>query len=63
MLVNETFVRHFLSWQNPIGATLSVVGRVDSMGDYPLGSKTIVGVVTDATYRDLRQPPAPMLYR
>jgi predicted permease len=56
-VVNEAFVRHFLSNQNPLGHRLGEGG----------GSKVkldieIVGVVKDAKYADMREAPPRTLY-
>jgi putative ABC transport system permease protein len=63
MLVNEAFVRRFLPSRNAVGAVgtvLAVTARLP--GDFPLGQKTIVGVVGDAVYHSMRQPAAPAIY-
>jgi predicted permease len=58
-LVNEAFVRRFLPGRNPLGATI----------EFPSGtaqttpSCTIIGVVEDAVYRNLREPIRPTLYQ
>jgi predicted permease len=54
VIVNEAFVRKFLSDRNPIGVTVNV---------RPSGkSKAIVAVVADTVYRSLRDPLGPILY-
>jgi predicted permease len=60
MVVNEAFVRQFLPGQSPIGKSLAITVRMG--GDYPLGTKTIVGVVGDAVYRAIREPLQPTIY-
>jgi putative ABC transport system permease protein len=62
MLVNEAFVRHFFPTHTPLGTALSVTARLDPLGDRPLGSKTIVGVVADAVGRSIREPALPTVY-
>jgi putative ABC transport system permease protein len=57
IIVNETFVRKFVSGRNPIGATIAFErGR-----DMP-ALKTIVGVVGDAVYNGLRSEAVPVAY-
>jgi ABC-type antimicrobial peptide transport system permease subunit len=60
MVVNEAFVRRFLPRESPIGKSLAITVRMG--GDYPLGTKTIVGVVGDAVYRAIREPLQPTIY-
>jgi hypothetical protein len=62
MLVNEAFVRRFLSGRNPIGVSLAATFRSGSSGDIPLGTRTIVGVTGDAAYRSIRTPMQPTTY-
>jgi predicted permease len=58
-LVNDAFVKKFLPGRNPLGATI----------EYPSGTaqvtppSTIIGVVEDAVYRNLREPIRPTLYQ
>jgi ABC-type antimicrobial peptide transport system permease subunit len=49
-VVNQTFVRQFLSEANPIGKTL----RTDPEPNYPSTVYEIVGVIPDTRYNDLR---------
>ena len=63
MLINEAFVRHFFPDRNPVGAALAVTGRIPPMGDIPLGSRTVVGVVGDAVWRSVRDPARPTIYQ
>jgi len=51
-IVNETFVKRFLSGTNPVGHTL---------GSYQ-GKRTIVGVVRDSKYTGVDEKPMPMAY-
>jgi putative ABC transport system permease protein len=60
MVVNEAFVRRFLPRGNSIGKSLAITVRMG--GDFPLGTKTIVGVVGDAVYRVIREPLQPTIY-
>src|SRR5580704_5229007 len=57
-LVNETFVRHYLSGANPIGQTL----RTSPEPDYPATVYEIVGVIPDTKYNDLRAQTPPMTF-
>src|SRR5260221_10012364 len=62
MLINEALVRHSFPNRNPVGAALAVTARLPPNGDYPMGSKTVVGVVGDAVYRSVRDPARPTIY-
>ncbi|HKO04456.1 MAG TPA: ABC transporter permease [Candidatus Acidoferrales bacterium] len=55
-VVNETFVRRFLSGAEPIGKHLGIRDK-SHVYDYE-----IVGVVEDAIYRNARKPPRPMFF-
>jgi putative ABC transport system permease protein len=55
-LVNELFVRKFLPGQNAIGRTVQVV---KSNAAPP---REIVGIVSDAAYRDVREAAMPTVY-
>jgi predicted permease len=57
-LVNETFVRRYLSGANPIGQTL----RTSPEPDYPATVYEIVGVIPDTKYNDLRGQTPPMTF-
>jgi predicted permease len=57
-LVNETFVRRYLSAANPIGQTL----RTSPEPDYPATVYEIVGVIPDTKYNDLRGQTPPMTF-
>jgi predicted permease len=57
-LVNETFVRRYLSGTNPIGQTL----RTSPEPDYPATVYEIVGVIPDTKYNDLRGQTPPMTF-
>ena len=54
-LVNEAFVRSYLTGADPIGQRI-VSSRKD------LATVEIVGVTGDAIYRTLREPPPPTIY-
>jgi ABC-type antimicrobial peptide transport system permease subunit len=60
MLVNDAFVRQFLSTRNAIGATVGVA--VGAHGAVPVGSRTVVGVVRDMVSRSLRDDARPTMY-
>ena len=55
-IVNEAFVRQFFTKQNPIGRHLGGGDR-NSKPDIE-----IVGVVKDAKYADMKEPPPPVFY-
>jgi predicted permease len=56
-IVNETFVRQYLSG-NPIGQTLRTIEEPD----YPSTLYEIVGVIPDTRYNDLRSATPPMTF-
>ena len=58
-LVNEAFVKRFLAGKDPIGATIEYPAAIAQQTP----PNTIVGVVQDAVYRNLREPIRPTLYR
>jgi putative ABC transport system permease protein len=58
-VVNEAFVRKFLPGQNAIGHTMRVVLPGGTVARPP---REIVGVVTDAVYRNLREQVLPTAY-
>jgi predicted permease len=53
-IVNETFVKTFFPGQDPIGRTF------ERGANQPINK--VVGVTTDAPYRDLREPIRPVFY-
>jgi len=53
-IVNETLMRQYFGGRNPVGLRFGI-------GDSP-DNIEIVGVVADAKYFNLRQPPLPMAY-
>jgi putative ABC transport system permease protein len=61
ILVNETFARRFFPDEDLLGRTISLAGRVDGQ-TFPLGPKTIVGIVADSVYNSIREPAAPTFY-
>ncbi|PYQ70724.1 MAG: hypothetical protein DMG01_27050, partial [Acidobacteria bacterium] len=56
-IVNEAFARQFLDGGNPVGHTVRVARAVT-----PEGDMEIVGLVSDAVYRRVRDPLPPTLY-
>ena len=58
VIVNQAFMRHFFHGQDPIGR------RVGSPGPNGLAKpeQEIIGVVSDAKYRSLREPVPPTVY-
>jgi predicted permease len=59
-IVNQAFVRRFLNGANPIGRTVQSRG-VPGLKNKDV-RKEIVGVVSDAVYRNLREPVPPTTY-
>ncbi|HEY6807868.1 MAG TPA: ABC transporter permease [Gemmatimonadales bacterium] len=55
-IVNEAFVRRYISGRDPLGTTVRAVVATDTL------NLQIVGVVGDARYDDLRQPAPPMIF-
>jgi putative ABC transport system permease protein len=62
MIVNEAFVRRYTHNQSIIGRAVSLTYRMASQGDYPIGPKTIVGVVSDSVFRSIRDRGQPTIY-
>jgi predicted permease len=62
MIVNEAFVRRFIHAESAIGRAVTLTYRMPSQGDYSLGSKTIVGVVSDSIFRSIRDRGHPTIY-
>jgi putative ABC transport system permease protein len=62
MVVNEAFVRRLFPDRNVVGTTLAVTARLPPNGDFLIGSKTVVGIVSDAVYRSIRDPVQPTIY-
>ncbi len=58
VVVNQTFARHFFSGRNPIGKRFGFPGP-DGIAK---GDNEIIGVVSDAKYRSLREPIQPTVY-
>ena len=64
VIVNEAFVRRFLSGQDPIGRTVQrrVMFNRNRPNASPPPSQEIVGVMADAVYRNLREPIPPTMF-
>jgi predicted permease len=58
-IVNENFARKFLPGQSPLGNTVQVV---HPGGGIVMPPREIVGVVSDAVYRNLREAVLPTVY-
>jgi predicted permease len=58
VIVNQTFARRFFPNSNPIGERFGFAGP----GSIAQASNEIVGVVSDAKYRSLREPIPPTAY-
>jgi predicted permease len=57
-IVNQMFARHFFPGRNPIGARFGGAGP----GGVAKADYEIIGVVSDAKYRSLREPVPPTVY-
>jgi predicted permease len=58
-IVNQAFVRRFFPGQEPLGRVFGGAG----VGELTKDDQEIVGVVTDAKYRSMREPIPPTVYR
>jgi predicted permease len=59
-LVNESFVRHYLAGQDPLGRAL-LIG--EGTRNFASGEAVIVGVVADVRQTDLLSPAKPQVWR
>jgi predicted permease len=59
VIVNQTFARRFFPGKNPLGERFGSPGP----GGVATGVNRIIGVVTDAKYRSLREPVPPTAYK
>ncbi len=57
-LVNQAFAQKYFDGGDPVGRIVRTVGRPTS----PAQEITIIGLVEDAAYRDLREAKGPVLY-
>jgi putative ABC transport system permease protein len=62
MLVNDAFVRRFAGGREVVGTTLALAMRIPPSSDFPMGDKTIVGVVADTVSRSVREPIRAAIY-
>ena len=62
VMVNEAFARKYLANQNPIGLHMSEAPRGDTEAQNPGPGYTIIGVVGDTKYAQLRRKTAPILF-
>jgi predicted permease len=62
LIVNEAFERTFLAKQNPIGLHMSDAPRGDAEVPNPGPGYTIIGVVGDTKYAQLRRKTAPIIF-
>ena len=58
VIVNQTFIRRFFPGANPIGGRFGFAGP----GGVARAGNEIIGVVSDAKYRSLREPIPPTVY-
>ena len=59
MVVSKAFAERFFPGEDPLGKRFGV----GAAGSVAKGDDTIVGVVSDAKYRSLREPFSPILYQ
>jgi len=62
LIVNEAFARTYLVKQNPIGLHMSDAPRGDAEIPNPGPGYTIIGVVGDTKYAQLRRKTAPIIF-
>jgi len=58
VIVNQAFARRFFPARNPIGQRFGMPGP----GGIATGNDEIIGIVSDAKYRSLREPIPPTVY-
>jgi predicted permease len=58
VLVNQTFARRFFPNQGPLGRRFGLPGS----GDIAKADNEVIGIVSDAKYRSLREPIPPTVY-
>ena len=62
VIVNKTFVQKYFPKVNPLGQHFGEREADPAKGDWATPGWTIVGVVSDAKYQDLRSPVEPTMY-
>ncbi|HVH70188.1 MAG TPA: ADOP family duplicated permease, partial [Candidatus Dormibacteraeota bacterium] len=62
VLVNESFAKKFLANQNPVGLHMGNAPRGNAQVPNPGPGYTIIGVVGDTKYAQLRRKTAPILF-
>ena len=62
VLVNESFAKKFLANQNPVGLHMGNAPRSDAEVSNPGPGYTIIGVVGDTKYAQLRRKTAPIMF-
>jgi hypothetical protein len=62
VIVNEAFARTYLAKQNPIALHMSAAPRGDAEVPNPGPGYTIIGVVGDTKYAQLRRKTAPIIF-
>ena len=62
IVVNEAFVRRFFPTGHAIGGRVNLTFRFGLNAASPLGSWTVIGVVSDAVFVSIREPVPPTLY-
>ena len=63
VLINESFARKFLAKQNPVGLHMGDAQNSDDDVQHPGPGYTIIGIVGDTKYAQLRTDVAPMMFR
>ncbi len=62
LIINEAFARTYLAKQNPIGLQMSAAPRGEADAANPGPGYTIIGVVGDTKYAQLRRKTAPIIF-
>jgi predicted permease len=61
ILVNQSFARQFFPGEDLLGRTITLAARFDGT-TFPIGPKTVVGIVEDTVYNSIREPAGPTFY-
>jgi predicted permease len=61
ILVNQSFARRFFPGEDLLGRTINMAARFDGT-TFPLGPKTVVGIVEDTVYNSIREHAEPTFY-